>query len=505
MLTLDQWQTIRHLAAIGQSERFIADLLKISRSTVSRAIKQESMEEYHRVSTTLCSLEVYQAVVIAGLKRGLNGRRIYELVVESGYSGSQSSFYRWLKTVVDSERDIHLSSRYETASGEQAQYDWSPYTVRIGSRNEKIFIFSLVLGYSRRMHLYPSMSDTQDSILEGIAAGMEHMGGCCRYLLIDNAKAMVLKHQHHHVDWNKCFLAFCAHYRIQPIASTPHHPQTKGKVENPFRHLERNFLHGNSWRDWDHISDQLLAYEQQREERVHSTTRVTPLARFAQEKAQLIPLPTRRFLGCPNNIRIVNNDGLISYKNNRYCVPVGRGLKQVRVYTRQGRELIICDEMGNEVICHVLYTTAREPVILPECYEACVTRRRMKFSTQKTHLSNRFKDEPMVHAFIECLARLHPNRPENTLGRILELINHIPDKIALMLIAEATTMQRTDVETFTFLLARYSSGEVADTAGSCPVPITSVILPVLDVERSLDGLTTLCCRSGSNDTKEENK
>ena len=499
MITLNQWHTIRHLAALGKSERSIASTLNVSREAVSRAINQEEFENYHRDSDLFRALESYRPVVIDGLNRGLNGLRLYAHVRSLGFSPSRTTFYRWLKIVRSEESDSHTSCRYETVAGEQAQYDWSPYTVEIGEQRQKIIIYSLLLGFSRRMHLYPSMSETQESVLEGIAAGLDHIGGCCRYLLIDNAKAMVLKHQSHQLDWNPCFLAFCAHYRIMAIAATPHHPQTKGKVENPFRHLETNFLMGRSWRDWQHLNEQLLAYENARELRIHSTTRQTPLARFEEERGTLIPLPSRLFLGCPNNIRKVNNDGLISYRNNRYCVPVTHGLKFVRVYTRQGRELLICDDRGRELICHTLYTSPRAPILSPECYEGIKTRSRFVLATQKERLANRFQKEPIIPAFLELLVKLHPNKPENTLGRILELIDILPVSVALSLLAEAVSLNRADVTTLTQLLPRFLG---KPELGVAPVPSTNVLLPELDVERSLDVYEALLSQSSDREDKE---
>ena len=266
MISLESWQTIRHLASLGKSQRFIAQTLGISRDAVARAIRQDEHSEYDREPTVQQMLGGFQLVVEEGLARGLSGKRLFDAVRQSGYGGSRATFYRWLAAVKQARLErigTEGASRFETGPGEQAQFDWSPYMLEVGGSIVRVIIYSLIFGYSRRLHFYPSLSENQDSVMEGLEVGLRHFGGSCRFVLIDNAKAMVLEHRRRQLVWNPCFLAFCGHYRVQPIASTPVHPQTKGKVENPFRHLESGLLTGSAWRDWRHLCDDIGEYERQ--------------------------------------------------------------------------------------------------------------------------------------------------------------------------------------------------------------------------------------------------
>src|SRR5207237_7468945 len=130
--------------------------------------------------------------------------------------------------------------------------------------------------FSRRVHWFPSLAVDQEAVTEGLEVGLRHFGGACRFLLVDNAKVFLTAHRGADVRWNAAFLRFAGHYRFAPIAGGVRHPQGKGKVENPFGHLEELCLRGRAWRDWDHFQAELTAFEQRWEQRVHGTTKVPP-------------------------------------------------------------------------------------------------------------------------------------------------------------------------------------------------------------------------------------
>ena len=278
VLTLEQWQRVRHLGALGWSVRRLARELQLDRRTVARALAAETSPQYQREPAP-SPLAPWRATLEAGVRRGLRGSRVLAEIQQAGYTGSRAAFYAGWAALVDASKEPVAACRFETDPGEQALFDWAEYVLSLGGIAHKVYIFSLLLGYSRRVHWFPSLAVNQEAVFEGLEAGLRHFGGGCRYLVIDNPKVFVLRHGGSELRWNPNFQRFAGYYRFEPIACTPCHPQGKGKVENPFGHLEQLFLIGSAWRDWEHFQQELAAFEARWEQRIHGTTKVAPCQR----------------------------------------------------------------------------------------------------------------------------------------------------------------------------------------------------------------------------------
>jgi transposase len=484
VVTLREWQTIRHLASIGKSQRFIARTLGVSRRTVARVLQSETLPTYDRAPTVTQTLETFRPVIEPEVDRGAAGLRLLQSVRQSGYTGSDATFYRWLAGVRETVLRRGSACRFETGPGEQSQFDWSPYTLLLGNVLTPVILYAQVLGYSRRVHWYPSLSERQDSILEAIEEGWRHFGGACRFLLIDNARSMVLRHRASQVHWNDCFLGLCGHYRVQPIAHTPAHPQTKGKVENPFRTIETRLLEGSAWQDFEHFTQEVAAFEAAWEQRIHHTTRQAPAARFLDEKGELLALPKALFGGCPHHLRRLSGDGLFSYLGNRYCVPDHYPGRQVRIRTLKGRELVVLGMDGAEIIRHPLNPPGSPPAIPKECYEGNQRRRRAKLTILTAQLRSRYPQSPhLVDRYIERLLQHHPNRPETPLSRVLDLLTGVPEDVALSVLGQAAELGLPEPHAVEALLTRTLQGADPPLPTALPGQLT---LPALDVERSLE-------------------
>lgn len=483
MITVEKWHTIRTLNAHGHSHRSIAKSLGVSRQTVKRAISQEALVEYQRPSGVFETLDKHRETVSGWLSSGKDGVRIFEDIRSLGYKGSQATFYRWLRSVRGAVADNSVYCRFETDAGDQSQFDWSPYSVPIGGELVNVVIFGLVLGYSRRVHWYPSVSENQESIMEALEECFWFHGGVCKRVIIDNAKTMVLMHRNREITWNQCFIALCGHYRTQPIAATVRHPETKGKVENPFRSLESRFIKSNSWQDWDHFVKELSAFETRWEDRVHSGIGTSPAERFTQECSALIALPPRRFLGCPNQLRHVQKDGLMSWRGVRYCVPQDVRIHQVRVKTRHGRELCIYDMSGKHLITHKMQPAGTPPVFAAECYQSNEKRRRCALATVTSKFKEMYSTISAVsEQYLLLIMEHHPNHPEEAIQRVLDLMMNVPLLIAGAVFGELVTANLADINALNAVLKKNMTGR---DLSSPQVPSSRSEIPGLDIERPL--------------------
>jgi transposase len=488
VLTVDVWQKIRHLAADGQSQRAIAASLGISRNTVAAALKREDAPRYTRQKAQR-QPKSWQESAAAGLRRGLCGSRLLADARRCGYSDSRATFYRWLAAHKEQHREVHAACRFETDPGEQSQFDWAEYAVVLGGISTKIYVYSLLLGYSRRVHWFPSLALRQGAVFEGLEAGWRHFGGVCRYLLMDNAKAFVITHRGSEVRWNPNFLRLCGHYCVEPIAGTPVHPQGKGKVENPFGHLEELFVKGSQWRDFDHFQAEMAAFEEQWEQRVHGTTKVPPAIRFQGERQALLPLPSGPFLQLVETFRLVSNDCLISFEGVKYSVPWPYAGKQVLVRPSQGRDVLVYSSSGEQIARHAMLPSGSPPVILQQHYEGL----RRRHLAAMHILADRFRKRycavsATAETFLQRLLAQHRHHPERPLSQALELLSAVPDTIALAALAEAVEFNLCTPRFLEELLRRHTMQQAPNGANlpSTSARITTQLaLPDLAIERPL--------------------
>jgi transposase len=484
VVTLEQWHRIRHLDALGWSQRRIAQELSLDRRTVARALKTEAPPRYRR-EPSASPLQPWIATVEAGVRRGLRGSRVLQDLREAGYTGSRAAFYDRWSALVAAQKEQPAACRFETDAGEQAQFDWAEYTVSFGGSATRLYVFSLLLCFCRRVHWFPSLAVNQEAIFEGLEAGFQHFGGVCRSLLVDNAKAFVTAHRRAEVEWNANFLRLAGHYRFAPIASTPRHPQSKGKVENPFGHLEQLFLIGRTWRDWTHFQEELTAFEQRWEARVHGTTKIAPVLRFETERPALLPLPAEPFLGGHERFRQVSRECLLSYEGVRYSVPWPYAGKQVLVRPSQGRELVVYASSGKLLTRHALRPSGSPPVLLPEHYDGLRRRHQAALAGLARQFREQYGEAGIAEVFLQRLLAQHRHRPDRSLAQVLELLAAAPASVAQAALADAVEF---NLCTPRFLEERLRRRWREGDAGvNLPTPAAQLTLPRLEVERSLLG------------------
>jgi transposase len=167
MLTMEDWVTIRNLKKRNPKlgSREIAKLMGISRNTVRSALRSEGGPQYDRqvkVNGDIAPFReyIYEKIFV----KKLRGSYVLESIQSKGYKGSQSAFYRYLAKLRAVAKRTYKP--YETGPGEQAQFDWSPYTVMITGRLVKIYIYCYILSFSRYRIYNVSLSDTQGSVFE---------------------------------------------------------------------------------------------------------------------------------------------------------------------------------------------------------------------------------------------------------------------------------------------------------------------------------------------------
>ena len=110
------------------------------------------------------------------------------LLALGGRSGSSA----WRRQCEGREaRDGALS---QTRPGQQLQIDFGEARVWIAEERVRVHLFVATLGYSRRMHIRPSLRERQLDWFEGMEASFLRFGGVPSEVLLDNARALVEHH-----------------------------------------------------------------------------------------------------------------------------------------------------------------------------------------------------------------------------------------------------------------------------------------------------------------------
>lgn len=241
-------------------------MLGISRNTVRKALSSDEPPQYNRQDKIDTLIAPYKEQIdLMYIEKELIGTRIYNELLKIGYEGSITTLYRYLKTL-KKEPQEKATVRFETAPAIQAQFDWSAYKISIAGREQLIYCFLLVLGYSRYKYMTFSFDQRLPSVIESLEEGLVFFGGVPREILIDNAKQMVFDTLKDNVKYfNETFLALAGMYAFKPIACRIRRPQTKGKVERPFYTIEQHFLKGNEFESIDDLFTKGAAFKKRLE------------------------------------------------------------------------------------------------------------------------------------------------------------------------------------------------------------------------------------------------
>ncbi len=259
---------------------------------------------------------------------GLTAQRLMREITERGYEGGYS-------TVRDVVRELRppgggrgFAVRFETPPGHQAQVDFAQFQVRFSDKPDKVqivWLFSMVLGFSRLIWARFAYRQTLQTVLACHRAAFEAIGGVPREILYDRMKTAVIgEDEEGRVVYNRALGDLAGHYGFLPKACRPYRPETKGKVERPFRYIREDFFLGTVFRDIDDLNAQLSRWlGDVANPRVHATTGRVVNEAFAEERATLQSLPLIPFGSVLKLERRISHEGMVSVAGNYYSVPEG--------------------------------------------------------------------------------------------------------------------------------------------------------------------------------------
>jgi transposase len=345
----------------GRSQRAIAESLGLSRKVVRNVLARWRAQRHGETAgpksrPRYSMLDEYEPILKELLGRYPNrtvGRALEELRAR-GFRGQYTILRLRIKLLRPRPAPAPVP-RFETGPGAQAQMDYGIYDVdftREGRR--RVYLFSYLLGYSRRQYLrFVESMDLPTTLREHVSA-FRHLGGVARVCLYDNFKAVVLQHDADGPIYNPKFLAFATHYGFRPQACRVRRPQTKGKVERKFHYVETSLFNGRTFESLEHLNEVTAWWlANVADERVLRDFNESPRQRHEREQPQLLALPSADYDTALLVYRHVNVEGFIAHRLNFYSVPWSH-IGQVLPVRVTASEVIIYSTALEEIARHPL-------------------------------------------------------------------------------------------------------------------------------------------------------
>jgi transposase len=268
---------------------------------------------------------------------GLSAQRLTREIRERGYTGGYSTVRDEVRTMRPAGGGKPYAVRFETPPGQQAQVDFAQFRVRFANAPDHVqivWLFSMVLGFSRLLWGRFAQRQTMQTVLACHRAAFEAIGGVPREILYDRMKTAVIgEDEDGRVVYNRTLGEFAQHYGYLPKACRAYRPETKGKVERPFRYIREDFFLGGVFRDLDDLNAQFDRWlGNVANPRVHASTGRVVNEAFAEEKLTLQLLPLIPFGAVLKLERRISHDGMVSVGGNYYSVPDATRRRVVEVH-----------------------------------------------------------------------------------------------------------------------------------------------------------------------------
>ena len=370
---------------VNKSE--IARRLGIDRRTVSKYLggfeksstrqKSSRLDSYHDIIKSLLSSDTqvfyYRSV-------------LYRFLCDNyGLDAPVQTFYHYIKSIPYFNAYFRKTSRtianpapvlrYETAPGEQAQFDWKesiPFVLKDTGEVIDINILVIVLGHSRLRIFKPSLCMNRQTLIHLLTEAFETLGGVPRTLLTDNMKTVMdaARTVNQNGKVNPAFEAFAKDFGFQLKPCIAATPKTKGKVESQMKLLDEIRAYSGTL-NLVELYELIERINRRINNQISQGTGRIPILEFEKEKDSLRPLPHE---SVRNQYKIktvhakVNNAAMISVKSKQYSVPCEYIGKEVS-YQAHDSNLYIY--FNTKLIA--MHTVSKQKLnYMPEHYEAAL-------------------------------------------------------------------------------------------------------------------------------------
>jgi len=328
---------ILRLHTEGHGSRAIAEALGISRGAVKRVLRDGRAAVPHLKRAERAQPHREQIVELYASCKG-NLVRVHE---ELGALGAELSYPALTafcrRHGIGYERPAP-AGHYDFAPGKEMQHDTSAHHAEIAGRRTRIQTTSLALCYSRMLFFqcYPHFRRFECKVF--LTDALVYFEGGCAECMIDNTHVVVLSGSGRQMVPVPEMVAFSERFGFAFVAHAIGDANRSAHVERQFDHIDNNFLAGRRFASFEDLNAQARAWC----DKVNATTKrhlhASPRELFAVERAAMKPLPAFVPEVYELHHRVVDTEGYVNVRRNRYSAPwtlIGRDVE-----VRQSKERI---------------------------------------------------------------------------------------------------------------------------------------------------------------------
>lgn len=368
------WKVIHKIKAmydggLGSSMRQIAEELGISRKTVRKYLRmdEDQINDYLNKRQRKKALDDYREYVVHLLQKHpkLSSVKIERKLRAKGLEipVSARSLRRYvseLRKEIAVKQERYYEPVIDMLAGVQCQVDPGELrAVEVGGKETTIYFCVFVLSFSRLM--YVSVSDrpiNTEIFLRMHNEAFSYFDGLPEECVYDQTKLVVIREEFMEGVFNERFYHYATAAGFEIRLCHGYDPESKGKVEAGVKYVKNDFFYGERFASMSSMGEALRDWlDAVANVRTHGTTGKIPRIEYdCAEYSKMKAFRAPAIAGGENlgQSRKVDKTSLISYKSNKYSVPMQYQSGVVRVHEREGRLFIYECNSSLEIAVHDL-------------------------------------------------------------------------------------------------------------------------------------------------------
>ena len=448
MISVQQREKIRRAYFVEEkSIRQIARGLRCSRRTVRKAISSPESASYtlsaprpapvlgpyrQRVQELLAENERLPR------KQRYIGHKIYELIQNEGYAGSESSVRGYIAQLRREKKRRKVYIPLEFDPGTDAQMDWGEGVAIIADERVTAQLFYMRLCYSRKLFMMAFPRQKQEAFFEGHVRAFHHFRGVPGRISYDNLRTAVKRIlEGRNRQEQEGYIVFRSHYLFESHFCTPGQGHEKGRVEKGVGFGRRNFMVPiPNMASFKQLNEHLLASCLADDSRRVDRQPVTIGEAWEMEKLHLLPLPERDFDCCVNRPATLNPYSQVVLDTNRYSVLVDKAYRHLVIKAYPFRVDIL--HMDEVIASHPRCYGREQDIFDPLHYLPLLEQRPGAFEHAKPIRRWRKEWPPVYERFLERLQEQGLNgRSIREFVQVLKLHRDHPARLVAQAVEQA--------------------------------------------------------------------